>query len=128
MDTNRMNYYKWTTTQSTNQNYDIVVQVPIPSDFSAWASNPLAITTYTSNTSNGTITLEARDSANAVQCNFVSVTPGTIVTWATNTTACTLSAGTYTAGNYMTLRIRVQSPQNGDVRVGNIVLNYLSKY
>lgn len=126
--TNRMNYYKWTTASGTNQNYDVVAQVPIPSDFSAWGTNPLAITTYTTNTTNGTITLEARDSSNTVQCNFVSVTPGSTSTWATNNSACTLAAGTYTAGDYMTLRIRMQSGTSGDTRIGNIVLNYLSKY
>lgn len=127
--TNRMNYYKWTTSQGTNQSYDVVVQIPLPSDFDGWASsNPLAISTYTSNTSNGTITLEARDSSNTVQCNFVSVTPGSTGTWATNNSACTLSSGTYTAGDQMTLRIRMQSPTGGDVRVGTINLSYLSKY
>lgn len=127
--TNRMNYYKWTTSQASNQSYDVVVQVPIPSDFDGWASsNPLSISTYTSNTTNGTITLEARDSSNAVQCNFVSVTPGSTGAWATNSSACTLSSGTYTAGDTMTLRIRMQSPASGDVRVGNINLSYLSKY
>lgn len=127
--TNRMNYYKWTTAQGSNQNYDVVVQIPIPTDFDGWSgSNPLSISTYTSNTTNGTITLEARDSSNGVQCNFVSVTPGSTGTWATNNSACTLSSGTYTAGDYMTLRMRMQSPNGGDVRIGNINLNYLSKY
>lgn len=127
--TNRMNYYKWTTSQGTNQSYDVVVQVPLPTDFDGWASsNPLSITTYTSNTTNGTITLETRDSGGTVRCNFVSVTPGSTSTWATNNSACTLNTGTYTAGDYMTLRIRMQSPTSGDVRVGNINLSYLSKY
>ena len=127
--TNRMNYYKWTTSQGTNQNYDIVVQIPLPTDFDGWASsNPLSVATYTSNTTNGTITLEARDSSGTVQCNFVSVTPGSTSTWATNNSACTLSSGTYTAGDYITLRLRMQSPNSGDVRVGNINLSYLSKY
>jgi parallel beta-helix repeat protein len=124
--TNRMNYYKWTTTQGTNQSYDVDVQVPIPKDFGAWASNPLSVSAYTSDLTNGTILLEARDSANSVICNFVSVTPGSTSAWATNSTACTLSTGTYTAGDYLTLRIRLQSPNAGDVRVGNIALNYLS--
>jgi hypothetical protein len=126
--TNRMNYYKWTTTQATNQTYDIDIQVPIPSDFDSWNSNPLSVTSYTSNTTNGTVTLETRDTAGAVICNFVSVTPASTTTWTANNSACTLSSGTYTASGYMTLRIRLQSPTSGDVRVGNIVLNYLSKY
>jgi hypothetical protein len=127
--TNRMNYYKWTTSSGSNQNYDVVVQVPIPTDFSTWASNPLAISAWTSDTTNGTLTLEARDSTGTgVICNFVAVTPGTASTWSTNTTACTLGSGTYTAGDYMTLRIRMQSPTSGDTRLGNITLNYLSRY
>ncbi len=127
--TNRMNYYKWTTTQGSNQSYDVVVQVPIPNDFDGWdGSTPLSISTYTSNTSNGTITLEARDSTGTVRCNFVSVTPGSTGTWNTNSSACTLSSGTYTPGDYLTLRVRMQSPNGGDVRIGNINLNYLSKY
>lgn len=125
----RMNYYNWTTTQGSNQDYDIVVQVPLPSDFNGWdGANPLAVTAYTSNTTNGTITLEARDSSDAQICNFVSVTPGSTGTWATNNTACTLSTGTYTAGDYITLRIKLQAPNAGNTRVGNITLNYLSKF
>ena len=125
----RMNYYKWTTTQGSNQDYDIVVQVPLPSDFDGWdTSNPLAVTAYTSSTSNGTIALEVRDSSDAQICNFVSVTPGASGAWATNNTACTLSTGTYTAGNYITLRLRLQAPNGGDTRVGNIILNYKSKF
>ncbi len=123
----RMNYYKWTTSQGSNQNYDVVVQVPLPNDFDGWAATPLAVSTYTSNTTNGTITLEARDSTGTVRCNFVSVTPGSTNTWATDTSACTLGTGTYTAGDYITLRLRMQSPNSGDVRIGNINLNYLSK-
>lgn len=127
--TERMNYYKWTTSQGSNQNYDIVVQVPLPTDFDGWANaNPLSIATYTNDTTNGTVTLEARDSTGAIRCNFVSVTPGSTNTWATNNSACTLSSGTYTAGDSITLRIRMQSPNAGDVRVGNIKLDYLSKH
>ncbi len=127
--TSRMNYYKWTTSQGSNQNYDVVVQIPLPNDFDGWdGSNPLAISTYTSSTTNGTITLEARDSTGAVRCNFVSVTPGSTNAWTTNNSACTLGTGTYTAGDYITLRLRMQSPNGGDVRIGNIGLNYLSKY
>lgn len=127
--TNRRNYYKWTTTSATAQSYDVVVQVPIPSDFSAWASTtPISIDTYTSDTTNGIVTIEARDTANAVVTgiNFASVTPTATSTWQTKS-AGTIS-GTYTAGGYMTLRIRMTSPTSGDVRISNIKLDYLTKW
>lgn len=127
--TNRMNFYNWTTSQPSPNNYDVVVQVPLPNDFDGWASsNPLSIATRTSNTSNGTITLEARDSTNAVRCNFVNVTPSTADTWSTNNSACTLGTGTYTAGDSITLRIRMQSQSGANIRAGDINLSYLSKY
>jgi hypothetical protein len=127
--TNRRNYYKWTTTQGTAQSYDVVVQVPIPSDFSAWASTtPISVDTYTSNTSTGPITIEARDTAGAVVSgiNFAAITPTAATAWQTRS-AGTIS-GTYTAGGYMTLRIRMVSPTSGDVRISNIKMDYLSKW
>lgn len=127
--TNRMNYYKWTTSQSTNQNYDVVVQVPLPSDFDGWDTDtPIAISTYTSSTIDGTISLTLLDSANDTQCDDVDVTPGSNTTWAQAGAGCNLSIGTYSAGDYITLRIRMQSPNGGDVRIGKIDLNYLSKF
>lgn len=127
--TNRRNYYKWTTTSGTAQSYDVVVQVPIPTDFSAWATTtPISIDTYTSNTSTGLITVEARDTAGGVVAgiNFGSVTPTAATAWQTRS-AGTIS-GTFTAGGYMTLRIRMTSPTSGDVRIGNIKMDYLSKW
>jgi hypothetical protein len=127
--TNRRNYYKWTTASGTAQSYDVVVQVPIPSDFSAWANTtPISIDTYTSDTTNGTITIEARDTAGGVVSgiNFASVTPTATTAWQTKS-AGTIS-GTYTAGGYVTLRMRMASPTSGDVRISNIKLDYLSKW
>jgi hypothetical protein len=127
--TTRRNYYKWTTTQGTAQSYDVVVQVPIPSDFSAWASTtPISIDTYTSNISTGPITIEARDTAGTVVTgiNFAAVTPTATTAWQTRS-AGTIS-GTYTPGGYMTLRIRMVSPTSGDVRISNIKMDYLSKW
>lgn len=127
--TSRMNYYNWTTTQPTSQDYDVVVQVPIPSDFDGWdGANPLTVSTYRPASNPGTVTFEARDTTGAVICNYVTVSTGGTGSWTHNNTACTLGSGTYTPGGYMTLSIKLQAPQNGSIRVGNIVLNYLSKF
>jgi hypothetical protein len=129
---NRKNFYKWSTSQATQQSYDVVMQVPLPSDFSAWASTtPLTIDTYSTDIVNGTVFLELRDSTNSVETNvnFASVTPSSTSTWQTKTSGTV--SGTYTAGDYVTIRVRMYStntvPANG-VRIGNITLNYLSKW
>jgi len=56
----------------------------------------------------------------------VSITPSVINTWETKSPG-TIS-GTYTTGDYLTIRIRMQSPLNGDTRIGNIYMDYLSKF
>ncbi len=124
--TNRMNFYRWSASPATSQTYDIVTQVPIPQDFSAWAaSNPLTITSRTSHTTDGVMTIELRDSSGTVRCNFTSLTMGSTNSWITNNPTC-LSAGTYTPGDYLTIRLRMSSKNSAQVDVGNIVLNYLS--
>jgi len=126
--TNRMNYYKWTTASGTTQSYDVVVQVPLPNDFSAWASNtPLTISTYSSTTSANTIQVQLLDSGNSAPTgyNFTDITPNATTTWQSKTPATTIT-GTYTPGDYITLRIRMYSPTGGDIRIGNVILNYLS--
>ena len=128
--TNRVNYYKWLSAQGTAQCADVVVQVPVPSDWAAWASStPISIQDYSTNLTNGTMALEVRSSAGTVEtsCNYASITPGSASTWIGAGGGCTI-AGSYTAGGYMTLRIRMSSLSSAETRIGNITLSYYSKY
>lgn len=124
-----MNYYKWTTNQGSPQCYDIVVQVPIPADFSAWASTtPLSIAGYFGGgTLSGVIKAQVLDSTGAVETNvnYANVTPASASTWS-NVTAGSFG-GTYTAGGYMTIKLRLTAATGSlatDIRVGTITLNY----
>jgi hypothetical protein len=118
--TKRMNFYDWTTSQGNPQSYDIVVQVPIPKDFDGWADG--GISAYS--TSGGTVKANVIDSAGTAS-GFTDITPANASTWATYTIT---PSGTYKAGDYLTLVIRLTSPQNGHVRVGNIYLDYKAKF
>jgi hypothetical protein len=127
--TNRRTYYKWTTTQAGVQTYDVVIQVPIPNDFSAWASTtPINVDAYTSNTGTGPILIEARDTSGSLVTgiNFTAITPTVANTWQAQS-AGTIS-GTFTPGGYMTLRIRMYTAPGGDTRISNIKMDYLSKW
>ena len=131
----RMNFYSWTTTQASSQDYDIVAQVPIPSDWSAWTGN-ISFSVCTSNNTASAITAILTDSAGTVQSAATNIgstsgggTPCT--TYTTNTMSPTTgfpSGPTYTAGDYFTIRLHLTSPQNGDIRVGNIHVDYLSQF
>lgn len=129
---NRVSYYKWTTTMVASQDYDIIVQIPVPSDFSAWASStPFTIKTYSSNTGTATVTANLYDTNGTIETNWTAgtpcaLTPAANTTWQTKT-GCNVS-GTYAADGIMTLRLHLTSPTNGDIRIGDIVLTYLSNF
>jgi hypothetical protein len=126
--TQKENYYQWTTSQSTNQLYSIVVQIPVPADFSSWASStPIKVDIKTSDTTNGTVVATLLDTTGATESswNTCSLTPGS-TSW-TTVTGCTV-AGTYTANGVMTLRLIMQAPTSGTTEVGDIVLSYNSAY
>jgi hypothetical protein len=124
------NYYSWTTTQSTAQSYNIVIEVPIPSNFASWnTTTPISIDSYTTNTSTGTIKVTAYDTTGTAITNWNScnVTPGSASAW-TNVTGCTLSSGTYTANSTMTLEINLAAPTSGTTDLGNIFMSYNTSY
>jgi hypothetical protein len=47
-----MSYYNWTSTQANAQTYDVLVRVPIPSDWSSWTGTNLTIYYYDDNNTN----------------------------------------------------------------------------
>lgn len=132
---NRINYYKWTTSQASNQTYDIIVQVTIPNDFSAWAaSNPLGISVYSSTTTACSIGVVVVDTAGSNQgataCTgnaVTDITPSSTSTWQVKNPSI-LSSGSYTPGSVMTIKLRLTSPNGGDIRVGRIYMDYLSTF
>jgi hypothetical protein len=130
----RMNNYQWTSTQTTDQCYDVVVQVPIPSDWSAWdASDPINIQLKKNAVGSAAYAIGIVDSSGTADGNYTAAytSPGTLTTSWGDMATSSLS-GTYTAGNYMTIKIRMTAKQvtaqNGILYLGNITLTYLSKF
>ncbi|MEM3112596.1 MAG: hypothetical protein QXY90_06110, partial [Candidatus Anstonellales archaeon] len=127
------NYYNWANTQSTPQDYDIWISVPIPNDFAAMTATPtLSIDTYTSDLTNGTVLVTVYDSQSTpvADCTDVSFTPtGSANTWETKTSTTCLDTGTYTAGGIMTIKIKLTAAAtNGITRVSTISFDYLAKF
>lgn len=122
------NYYKWTTAQATNQDFDVVIRQQLPSDFSALTLSPqFCFFTRTSDTVNGTLALDFYDTGNTQRITAGSLTPSTVNTWEER---CINIPGTsvMSAEGYITLIVKMQSPQSGDVRLGEYRFNYLSKW
>jgi len=125
------NYYKWTNTQATAQDYDIWVTVPLPADFSAMAATPtLSIDTYSSDLTNGTVLVTVYDTNNVATCTNQSFTPTTAAnTWETKTNTTCLGTGTYVANGIIKIDIKLTAAAtNGDTRVSTIYFDYLAKF
>jgi hypothetical protein len=132
--TQRESYYQWTTAQSSNQSYDVVVQIPLPSDFNGWnTTTPITVDVKTSDTTNGTVKAALWDTSGTIEPNWnytsnvpgCNLTPG-VTTWTPETPSGCTESGTYAANGVVTLRIRLQAPTGGTTEIGNITLNYTS--
>lgn len=124
--TNRHTFYKWTTTESTLQDYDIVVGVMLPPDFSAWNTNPIQVTYLTTDgtASNNQIDVTAVDTAGDA-ATLGSNTDLASATWATANISIT--DGTWAAGGYTYLTVKPQVKDTNVAQIGEIKLNYLGK-
>jgi len=133
------NYYKWVSSNTTLQDYSIAVRVTLPQDFSAWTtSNAIQISYYTNFTSTNENTLDVyiyndTDTPNNYVYRTVNNVSTSAKTWTTLTiddtniddgTAPDWDAPGETAVFYFTMRSR----GNGDVLVGDIILNYLASF
>jgi hypothetical protein len=138
-----MNFYNWTTGQGTSQEYDVVAQIPLPTNFSTWSSStPLSIYVCSSVVDGTATTVQALvyDSTGTQAGSTTDISPGSASVTGTSSSANTwtlqnikstsinfLTQGTYTAGQYISIRLRLTAPTgSNNIKVGAIVLNYLS--
>jgi hypothetical protein len=130
--TQRFGYYKWTTNLASAQTYDIVVTIPLPDDWAAWNGNP-TIKDYASSIAAGNtinvINMTRTDGTadTTFAATPVNITPGGTSTWTSYSTKGLDTTG-YSAGGSMTIRIRMSSISSSDIRLGDIILPYFSKY
>ncbi|KXK07714.1 MAG: hypothetical protein UZ21_OP11001000936 [Microgenomates bacterium OLB22] len=124
------NFYKWSNSEVTVQDYDVWIRVPLPSDFAAMAATPtLSLDTYTSNTSTGVVAVTVYDTSGTADCTSASFTPSLSTTWETKTQTTCLDTGTYAANGVMTIAIKVTAPASGgETRIGDLYFDYLAKF
>ncbi|MDD5041291.1 MAG: hypothetical protein PHX87_03400 [Candidatus Peribacteraceae bacterium] len=120
------NFYDWSSTRSTLQDYGVLLRVPLSSDFSRWGSAPLALTYRTTSSS-------ALDSALAVQ---VYDTAGAAVTLTGSGTASLVSTNwvastwgfsgspTWTAGGEMLIKLTCAAKDGASVQVGPLSVRF----
>jgi len=116
------NYYNWTG-NSDNQSYDIYVRVLIPEDFGSWDATA-AITYYTKvddATGNTDVQLVVYDTADASDHDDGAKNA---TSWAADIVTAAELDGTYTDGDYMTLKFTMTSDTSDNAQLGEVKLKY----
>jgi excisionase family DNA binding protein len=128
-------YYQWTSTQTSLNNYTVVVRVTLPEDFSGWATsgnamsidmntslitsdeNALNVYIYNHNYSDATPVLYDQNerSASPKTWKTIGYTSSQLSNWDTE-------------GQTATIYLKMYAKDENYVQVGDIVLNYLSSY
>ncbi len=122
--TSKYNYYDWTTQNAVMQDSDITISFRLPDDFQSFTSTPLSILYQTSDVV--TITNKVDVSLYDTTGTAVSLTGGTGLATAAWTTAGITFGGspTFTAGDVVTLVIKLSSTNTGFARVSDVIFNY----
>ena len=116
------NYYEWTTSEPTTQDYDIVVRYRLPDGFSSFdAAAPIKLWNMVSSTPGSTaIDVTMYDTTgSAVTLNNGATLQNT--SW-TETTITMTGTPTFTAGGYVTIIIKMSADQGKVADVGELTL------
>jgi hypothetical protein len=122
------NYYAWTTTQGTAQDYDIYVVYRLPSDYDTGSMSSLMFVGQGTNSSQ-VASLSLYSSGSSV-CS----TTGDIITsgsdWENNSPISTPFSGCTSPGanQQVIFKIHLEATQNQTVRAGEITFTYRSKF
>jgi hypothetical protein len=122
------NYYQWVATSGTQQFYTVAVRVTLPQDFSGWATSNAVIVNYiTQNASTANSTVEARIYRDG-SATLVASSTGASTTWTTQSWGASSLTNWNTADQTAIIYLRLGSTSSNYARVGDIKLNYLSKF
>jgi hypothetical protein len=124
-DATQKNYYLWTTTQATMQDFDINVPVTLPLNFASWTGDPLTLN-YRSTTGSATdnkLDLTVLDTAGNPVTLSGSSSDLASATWA-STTVDFSGSPTWTPGQTVWLKLKVSALNHNEMHIGSIELHY----
>jgi hypothetical protein len=118
--TARRNYYQWTSSQGSAQDYDIVVNNMIPSDYSGSFAN-LTVRTWRDDNTDASATYVVEKQDGTACASGTLAFSGTVSTW--NTASISVSC-TPAAGEVLVIRIKTIASNDAIVRISDITYNY----
>lgn len=120
------NYYDWSSTRSTLQDYGVLLRVPVASDFVRWGSTPLKLVYRTTSSDPSVTALEINvyDTAGAAVTLTGSGTTGLSATEWTTAEWGFGGSPTWTAGGEMLIKLTLSAKENASVQVGPLSVRF----
>ncbi|OHA62618.1 MAG: hypothetical protein A2117_01005 [Candidatus Wildermuthbacteria bacterium GWA2_46_15] len=119
---NSHNYYEWTTSEPTTQDYDIVIRYRLPDGFSSFDASPIKLWNKVSAAPGSTaVNVTMLDTAGSA----VTLTGGSTLqntSWAESTITLDAAGKTFTPGGYITIIIKMSADQAKTADVGELTL------
>jgi len=120
------NYYRWTSSEATNQTRTLNLRYQLPDDWDGWGTNGFCIKARAlQSTARGTLTLN--NAAGVADESNANITPTSASAGPWDSSCFTLN-GTYAAGDIITIQISLVSQLSGTVDASDITLTYLSSF
>ena len=119
-----INYYEWTTRQGSLQDMDLVLRVDLPDGFTSFQATPVEVTYRTSDlvTANNKVDVSIEDTTGTT---VPLIGASGLVSTTFATAAITFGgAPTFTAGEPITIKVKLSALSGGFADVGKISINY----
>lgn len=119
-------FYEWATSQATAQDYHLIVEYQLPSNFTSFNTSNWKLWTYADSLTNTNIQFTLYNNANTICTATQSVLPGATGTWQQVTLTNPGSGCTFTANDTVTMDIKMTaiSPSTNYVKVGELQFSY----
>jgi hypothetical protein len=124
------NFYVWTTTKSTLQDYDILLRVPVPEHFVRWrteaAYNPISLTyrSTSASTSDNKLDIQIMDTNGVPVTLSGSVSNLANTSWTTSQIEFTGNP-TWTAGQDMMVKLHLSAKDDYQMHIGSLKLQLI---
>ncbi len=122
------NFYRWTSTRTTLQDYDIILRIPISPEFVRWSqgngNHPLTLQYHSTSdsTADNALAIQVFDTAGAPVTLSGATTGLASTTWRT-TIVDFQGTPTWTAGEEMVVRFKVSAKQAAEMHLGTLKLS-----
>ena len=120
------NYYSWTTTQASAQDYDIYIRYRLPNDYDTGSMTDMKIFGWGTTSANEVVSL-ALYKGSGTACGAIANAITGNTSWNEGTQASPLGACSIAGGDLVTFKVHLVAGQNNTARAGEISFTYRSK-